>query len=131
MLSYTAVEYLYRLGGARGFARLLEAWRAQGDLDAAIRRTYGLTLGQFERMWRRDVGRRFGWLLVLAQTAVYWTLLTILLLVMGYWKKRRDKRKLAALEAASREGIPSGDDWAETSEEDYIGPVIDGGQRNE
>ncbi len=130
MLSYTAVEYLYRLGGTRGFTRLLEAWREQGDLDAAIRRTYGVTLGQFERMWRQDVGRRFGWLLVLAQTTVYWTLLTILLLVMGYWKKRRDKRKLAAMDAVSREGLPSGDGWTETGEEDYIDPVIDGGQRN-
>jgi hypothetical protein len=100
LLSYTAVEFLYRLGGADGFARLLERWREMGTLDPAIRRTYGLTLGQFERLWRRDVGRRFGWLLVLAQAAVFWTVLTILLLVLGYWKKRRTRQKLEALEAA-------------------------------
>lgn len=100
LLSFTAVESLYRLGGADGFARLLQRWRELGDLDPALRRTYGLTLGQFERLWRRDVARRFGWLLVLAQAAVFWTGLTILLLVLGYWKKRRTRRKLAALEAA-------------------------------
>jgi hypothetical protein len=102
LLSYTAVDYMYRLGGDVGFARLLERWHETGSLDSAIRRTYGLTLGQFERMWRRDVASRFGWVLVLAQTAVYWTALTIILLVMGYWKRKRDRRKLAALEARSR-----------------------------
>ncbi len=131
MLSYTAVEYLQRLGGARGFARLLQAWKEAGDLDLAIRRTYGLTLGQFERMWRRDVARRFGWLLVLAQTAVYWTLLTIILLVMGYWKRRRDKRKLAALEAASREEELAGETPGGTGEAGYIGSVIDEVEPNE
>lgn len=100
LLSFTAVEFLYRLGGTAGFARLLERWRELGDLDPALRRTYGLTLGQFERLWRRDVGRRFGWLLVVAQAAVFWTILTILLLVLGYWKKRRTRQKLEALEAA-------------------------------
>ncbi len=100
LLSYTAVEFLYRLGGGDGFARLLERWRETGDLDMAMRRTYGITLGQFERLWRRDVGRRFGWLLVVAQTAVFWTILTVLLLVLGYWKRIRTRQKLVALEAA-------------------------------
>ncbi len=103
LLSFTAVEFLHRMGGANGFARLLERWRETGDLDLALRRTYGVTLGQFERLWRRDVSRRYGLLLVLTQTAVYWTVLTILLLVMGYWKKQRTRRKLAALEAAVQE----------------------------
>ncbi len=99
-LSYTVVEYLRRLGGEDGFTRLLERWHDLGDLDPALRRTYGLTLGQFERMWKRDVAHRFGWLLVMGQTAVFWSALTIALLVLGYWKRRRDRRKLEALEAA-------------------------------
>ena len=100
LLSYTAVEYLYRTGGPAGFTRLLERWHETGSLDSAIRRTYGITLGQFERIWRREVGRRFGWLLLLTQTVVFWTALTIILLALGYWKKRRTRRKLVALEAA-------------------------------
>jgi hypothetical protein len=131
MLSYTAVEYLQRLGGTRGFTRLLEAWKQQGDLDLGIRRTYGLTLGQFERMWRRDVARRFGWLLVVTQTAFYWTALTILLLVMGYWKRRRDRQKLAALEAASRETDLAGDGTEGIGEASYSDILIDEGARNE
>jgi hypothetical protein len=125
LLSYTVVEFLYRLGGPDGFALLLERWRETGNLDRALRTTYGLTLHQVERLWRRDVGRRFGWLLVLAQTAFYWTLLTILLLVLGYFKKRRNRRKLAALEAAVS---------SEAAESPEIGTAeghsgkIDGGQ---
>lgn len=103
LLSFTAVDFMRRTGGSGGFALLLDRWRETGDLDLSLRRTYGLTLSQFERLWRRDVGRRFGWLLVLTQTAVYWTLLTILFLVLGYWKRRRNKVKLAALEAAVQE----------------------------
>jgi len=126
LLSYTSVEYMHRLGGSAGFARLLERWRETGNLDAAMRRTYGITLGQFERMWRRDVGSRFGWLLLLAQTAVYWSVLTILLLVLGYWKKRRNRRKLETLEAAARarelaRGIPP-----ELGEESHRNGMIDG-----
>jgi hypothetical protein len=107
LLSYTAVEYMYRLGGSGGFQALLENWRSGGDLDRALRGTYGITLSRFERLWRQDVAGRFGWLLVLAQTAIYWTALTILLLVMGYWKKRRNRRRLRALEEREREASES------------------------
>jgi hypothetical protein len=116
LLSYTVVEQLYRLGGTDGFAALLGRWRESGDLDRALRGTYGITLGQFERLWRRELSSRYGWLLVMAQATVYWTLLTILLLVLGYWKKRRNRSKLAALDEAVRasaraeaEGWPDGE----------------------
>ena len=100
LLGYTAVEYLYRIGGSDGFARLLEHWRESGSLDTALRRTYGLTLWQFERLWRRRVRDQYGWLLLASQTTVFWATLTIALLGLGYWKRRRNVSKLAALEAA-------------------------------
>ena len=112
LLAYTAVEYLYRLGGPAGFARLLERWRDGGDLDLALRRTYGITLWQFERLWRRRVRDQYGWLLVASQAAVFWTVLTILLLALGYWKRKRSRLKLAALEAlvqAQRDRIEEGE----------------------
>jgi len=127
LLSYTAVDYMRRLGGPTGFARLLQRWNEIGDLDAAMRRTYGITLGQFEQMWRKDVAGRFGWLLVLAQTTVYWTALTIILLVMGYWKKRRNSKKLAALEAAERETWLWEEGPGDSGEIDDKSGQIDGG----
>lgn len=129
LLSYTVVEYLQRLGGATGFEQLLRRWRELGDLDPALRRTFGVTLGQFEQMWRRDLRRRYGWLLLLTQTVVFWTALTIALLILGYWKRRRDRWKLAALDAAVRarelspgEGVTEG----EAGGADHIPSVIDG-----
>lgn len=113
LLAYTAVELLHRIGGRSGFTRLLERWRELGALDPAIRRTYGLTLGQYERVWREEVRDRFGWLLLVSQAVVSWTLLTVLLLVLGYWKRKRDRRKLAALRSvesvATYEGRPGGE----------------------
>ncbi len=116
------MEYIRRLGGARGFEHLLSRWRELGDLDAALRYTYGLTQAQFQTMWRKDLGRRFGWLLVLAQATVFWTALTILLLVLGYWKLRRDRRKLARLRTL--EPMP------EDGEVDDESRAEEGGQRS-
>lgn len=119
LLSYTAVEYLWRLGGSAGFARLLQRWRELGDLDAALRHTYGMTLTQFQELWRKEVRRRFGWLLVLAQASVFWLGLTILLLVLGYWKIRRDRRKLARLRALEAQDEIVERDVARPVEEDH------------
>lgn len=99
MLAYTAVDRLYRLGGDAGFSRLLERWREMRSLDTALRHTYGITLDQFERLWRRDVRGQYGWLLLVTQTTVFWSILAILLVTLGYWNKQRNRRKLAALEA--------------------------------
>lgn len=121
LLAYTAVEYVYRLGGPDGFARLLERWHEAGSLDMALRRTYGITLWQFERLWRRRVRDQHGWLLVASQTAVFWAALTILLLALGYWKRKRNLRKLLALEA----GVPAGAE--EEARADEVGEGWGGG----
>ena len=111
LLSYTAVERLHRLGGEAGFASLLNRWHETGDLDRAIRRTFGMTLAQFERLWRRDVKARYGWLLLVTQATVYWTALTIILLILGYWKRQRDRRKMEALLAREREAPEGEEEW--------------------
>jgi hypothetical protein len=50
---------------------------------------------------------------------------------MGYWKRRRDKRKLAALVAVAREEELAEEIWARTGETGYIGSQIDEAERNE
>ncbi|MGH7546100.1 MAG: peptidase MA family metallohydrolase [Gemmatimonadota bacterium] len=99
LLSYTAVRDLYELSGPDAFRILLRRWREGGDLDAAMRRTYGLTLGHFERLWREDVRSRYGWLLIVSETVVLWTTFTLLFLALGAWARRRRRRQYAALEA--------------------------------
>lgn len=103
LLAYTAVRHLYDMGGARGFSILLERWRTLGDLDAALRRTYGMTLAEFERLWRGSVRSRYGWLLVISQVAVLWAVIALLLLGLAAWvrwRRRRQRTELLAQEAA-------------------------------
>lgn len=97
LLSFTAVRDLYELSGPDAFAMALRRWRDGGDLDAAMRETYGLTLGHFERLWREDVRARYGWLLIVSETVVLWTGFTLLFLALGAWARRRRRRQYAAL----------------------------------
>lgn len=102
LLSASAVRHMATRSGERGFEALLENWRAIGSLDMAIRSTYQMTLGQFEREWGAMVRRRYGWLLAMSQIGAFWVVITILLLVLGTIRKRRDRAKLARMEAEER-----------------------------
>ncbi len=87
------------------------------NLDAALRRTYGITFDQFERLWRKDVRGQYGWLLLVTQTAVFWSILAILLVTLGYWNKQRNRLKLAALEARVIQAEEYWEaDWDDSSE---------------
>ena len=102
LLSATAVQHLQRLGGERGFALLLERWRQEGDLSTALRTTYGMTLGQFEDSWRKDVRGRYGWLFALASVSLLWVFATAITLLAWYPRRRRNRRRLAAMRAEER-----------------------------
>lgn len=102
LLSATAVQHLAARGGEEGFAALLRAWREHGGLDPAIRHTYAMTLGQFEEEWRALVKRRYGWVLALAEMTVVWVLVAVLLLVALGPRRRRNRERMAALEAEER-----------------------------
>lgn len=102
LLSASAVQYLAEKGGPRALPRLLQLWRQNGSLDGAVRSVYGLTLGQYEEEWQRMVRRRYGWLLGLSQITVFWALLAVLLLLLGYQRRRYNRARLATLEAEDR-----------------------------
>jgi hypothetical protein len=98
LLSASAVEYMAARGGEEGFRALLTAWRELGDLDSAIRSTYLMTLGQFEEEWRRMVRRRYGWLLAVSQTGVFWAVMAVLFVLFGTARRRNTRERMAALE---------------------------------
>lgn len=111
LLSASAVRYLAERGGERGFAALLEVWHEEGTLEAAIRRVYGITLGQFETEWARMVRRRYGWLLMLSQVTVFWLFAAVLLIALFGIRRRRKRERLQQLELQDRlqpppEGLP-------------------------
>src|SRR5690606_15492882 len=72
LLSASAVRHLATRSGEPAFTAFFDAWRELGSYDAALRATYQMTPGQFEDEWRAMVRNRYGWLLALSQTGVFW-----------------------------------------------------------
>jgi hypothetical protein len=99
LLSATAVQYLYTLGTDETFTRFLDGWREQGSMEPALRAVYRLSGPQFERLWRKDVRRRYGWLVLLTHGTVVMLLLSAIATALFLVRRRRDRRKLALLRA--------------------------------
>ncbi len=113
LLSASAVRFLAEQGGEQGFAALLDAWRQEGTLEAAIRRVYGITLGQFESDWRRMVRRRYGWLLMFSQITVFWLVAGVVLIGLYVIRRRRNRARLAQLDLEDRMRPPGEDPYAD------------------
>ncbi len=88
-LATTAVLLLNRLGGSRGLRPLIANLSAGEDFDGALRITYGMSLGQFEKLWREDLRGRYGWLLLGTSVAVLWV--AVLGVVGTVWMLRRGR----------------------------------------
>jgi len=99
LLSASAIALLLEPSGERGLTLFLERWREGRSFDGALRLTFGVTPGQFEEDWRLHVRSRYGWLLVLSHSTVFWLLLALVLLVMVRARRTRNREKLAALRA--------------------------------
>ncbi len=97
-LATTAVRLLERLGGDRGLEPLITTLRGTTDFDLALRSTYQVTLGQFEELWRRDLRKRYGWLLIFSSVTVFWTFVAVLLVVLWARRRRRDRERRQTLE---------------------------------
>lgn len=123
LLSATAVRYLYSLGGPATFTAFLDSWAEQGSYERALRLNYRLSSPQFERLWRRAVKREYGWLLFLSQGLVAGLIFTVLALVLFGIRRRRDRRKLAQLQAAELPDEPAY--WLEPPPPE---PGVEGGE---
>ena len=97
-LATTAVLFLERLGGERGLEPLMQALKSTGDLDRALRRSYGLTLDQFEGRWHQELKSRYGWLLLATSFSVFWSVTAAVLLALWARRRRRDRLRRAALD---------------------------------
>lgn len=107
LLAGSAVEYLVRDSGDRGLAIFLERWRDTSNFEEAFRQTFGLTTGTFETRWIRYVERRYGWILFLSQTAIFWTIAGVALVVLWRWRAARDRARLARLRATEPSDKPA------------------------
>ena len=115
LLSATVIEYLVDESGEFGLQRLLERWRSGRNFEQALIATYGLDTGQLETNWRRFVKRRYGWTVVLTQSAVFGVAAGAIILTFYLIRRRRDRRKLADLRAAELPALPAY--WSEDAVE--------------
>jgi hypothetical protein len=99
LLAASTVAYLVEESGERGVALLLERWRARGSFDAALVATYGVTAGQLEDDWRGWVKRRYGWLLVVSNSLLFWALAAAVLLLGTTSRRRWRRERMARLRA--------------------------------
>jgi hypothetical protein len=97
-LSTAAVLYLERLGGDRGLTPLLASLGAAPDFETAVRRTHQVSLEGLETAWRRELRRRYGWLLLLTSFTAFWCFIALTVGVVWWRRRRRDRVRRAALD---------------------------------
>lgn len=117
LLSGSAVEYLVSETGERGLDVFLGRWRETGDFEEAFRRTFGYTTGTFETRWTEYVRRRYGWILMLTQTAVFWSFAGLALLLLARLRTQRNRERMARLRASEPPSRPAY--WEGPSESTY------------
>lgn len=119
LLATSAVVHLARLGGDRGLEVLLDRWRRTGSFDDAVRRTLGMTPGQFEASWIDSVESRYAWAVFLTHSVVFWALASALLVALFYIRRRRDRARLERLRVTDPPDQPAY--WAEAEGPGYVG----------
>ncbi len=116
LLALSTIAYLSEHGGGEeGLRIFLERWRESGALEPALRRTYGLTLAQFESDWLREVRKRYGWALLLTNSLILWAPLAGLVVLLTAQRRRRMRHRLEELRANELPDSPAywlGDDAA-------------------
>lgn len=99
-LAHRAVAELAALDRERGLSLLFEYWKESPRLDAAMRRAYGITLDGFERRWQERTRMRYGALAVFTDLTLASLLLLALIVPLYVMRRRRDRRRLAAMRTA-------------------------------
>ena len=102
-LSYRAVAELAALDRARGLSLFFRYWKEDGRFDRAVRRAYGMTAAGFEQHWQARTRRAYGVLALVADFTIASAVLGTLLVPLWIMRRRRDRRRMAALVAADRE----------------------------
>jgi hypothetical protein len=95
--SLTAAAALRDLSGTEGLAVLLANLRQLGDFDAAMRRTYGLTYGEFTERWQRSLATRYGWAAAAASAWTWWAPAALVLVALFVRRRFVYRARLAEL----------------------------------
>ena len=101
-LAYRAVDDMASIDPSRGLTLLFQNWKQTGSLDRALRQSYGATLASFERDWQQRTRRRYGGLALFSDLTVASLVCLVLIAPLYIARRRRDRRRMAALVAADR-----------------------------
>jgi hypothetical protein len=107
LLSATTIEYLVVQSGPRALEVLFRRWKDVENFEEAFRGTFGVTTSQFEEDWRRYVRSRYGWLFVLSHSAVFWMVMSLVMLALVVVRKRVRLESMARLRAGEVPDEPS------------------------
>lgn len=111
LLSASVIQYLVESSGVEGLEAFLAEWKRLSSFDGAMRVVYGATPGQLETDWRGWVKRRYGWLVVISHSAVFWTVLVAALAAMFLVRRRYRREQMARLRAGEPPDTP--EYWAD------------------
>jgi hypothetical protein len=111
LLSASIVNYLVRASGVPALELFMQRWRQSQNMEQALATTYGMSVDQLEKYWVKDVRKRYGWLAVATQSAVFMAGASVVMIILFAIRRRRDRRKLAVLEATEPPDSP--DYWNE------------------
>ena len=106
LLSASVLQYLVESSGTDGLEAFLEEWKESGSFDEGMRQTYGAPPEQLETAWRKWVKRRYGWLLILSQSVVFWIVLVCGLAAMFFIRRRYRREQMARLRAGEPPDTP-------------------------
>jgi len=96
-LAGTAVLHLIRLHPGGRLEPLMDRLAEGVPFAAAVEQSTRYDLAAFERSWRRDVRRRYSWL-VWVMAGGGWALVGVTVVLVGLWRRRRDLPRKAALD---------------------------------
>ena len=97
LLSASVIDYLVDESGEFGLTRMLDRWRRGHDFERALIETYGVDASALETQWIRYVKRKYGWTVVVTQSALFGALASAIVFSLFFVRKRRDRARRAAL----------------------------------
>jgi hypothetical protein len=115
LLSYTAVQEIVSISGEPGLRAFLRELASGASTDGAFRSVFGITESQFEDRWEQTVRSRYGLLYTLSRAAVFWFLVSVLVVWVAVRRKRRDRARMAAMRAAEAEEGAGEAEWRAVS----------------
>ncbi len=107
LLSASVIHYLVESSGTGGLEAFLAAWKESGSFADGMREVYGAAPDQLEVAWRKWVKRRYGWLMVLSHSTVFWLLLAGALAAMFFVRRRYRREQMARLRAGEPPDTPA------------------------